>query len=80
MLRLLHKHNPDLKIQHGLGRIANYAYACVGLIPAGFGLVFLFEALQRSSGRSSGVGMGLVFLLLGAFWIWSASPWKAALM
>ena len=80
VLRSLQKHNPQLKIQHGLGRITNYVYASAGLIPVGFGLSFLFEALQYSSGRSFGIGMGLFFLLLGAFWIWSASPWKAAPM
>ncbi|MEO1393667.1 MAG: hypothetical protein AAFV90_12220 [Cyanobacteria bacterium J06634_5] len=32
VLNFLRTNNPSLKIQHGLGKITNYAFACTGLI------------------------------------------------
>lgn len=80
VLKALHTHNPTLKIQQGLGRIANYAFACVGLIPIGGGLSILFDMLKSGEMSGFGIGMGLFLMLLGAFLIWCASPWEAAPM
>ncbi|MEO0888127.1 MAG: hypothetical protein AAFY54_19660, partial [Cyanobacteria bacterium J06648_10] len=49
------------------------------LIPVGFGLSFMLDGLANNFDTFPLV-MGLGFLLLGAFWIWCISPWKAASM
>lgn len=79
VLKSLQVCNPELKIRYGYGRITNYMLACVGLIPVGFGLSFMLDGLANNFDTFPLV-MGLGFLLLGAFWIWCISPWKAASM
>ena len=69
--------NPNLVIKRGLGRIANYAFACIGLIPIGFGLSILIDTLSRGF-TWFGVGMSMFLMLMGVFLIWSAAPWKPA--
>lgn len=79
ILDSLSVHNPSLQIRRGLGRIANYAFAATGLIPIGFGLSFIIDAIKRDF-ETFGIGFGAFFILLGAFLIWCASPWRAAPM
>lgn len=79
VLRSLNTCNPDLKVQHGLGRIANYAFAAIGLIPIGFGLSIMFDGLKRGFDTFPLV-FGGGFALMGVFLIWCASPWQAAPM
>ncbi|MEL6350681.1 MAG: hypothetical protein AAFR58_02850 [Cyanobacteria bacterium J06627_28] len=79
VLRSLNTCNPELKIQHGLGRIANYAFAAIGLLPIGFGLAMIIDGLQRGFDTFPLV-FGGGFALMGVFLIWCASPWQAAPM
>lgn len=78
IVEALQVHNPTLQIQQGPGRAANIAFACVGLIPLGFGLKFIIDALNDGGDSLGfGIGLGLFFLLIAAVVIWGASPWKA---
>ncbi|MGD1864741.1 MAG: hypothetical protein ACFB0D_09310 [Phormidesmis sp.] len=46
-----------------------------GLIPALFGLNFIFQGIKDSSGFA--IGMGVFFILMGWFMAWSFSPGTA---
>ncbi|MEL6553447.1 MAG: hypothetical protein AAFQ63_08315 [Cyanobacteria bacterium J06621_11] len=69
-------HNPALRIRRGFGRIANYAFASIGLIPLGFGLSFIIDAIKHDF-DSFGLGFGAFFILMAIFAVWCASPWKS---
>ena len=59
------------------GSVGAWGLAIVGAGLLLFALIFLFtEVLQNTRGRGFGIGMSAVMGLLGAFLIWSGSPWK----
>ena len=79
VLDSLTTHNPTLSIRRGHGRIANYCFAAIGLIPLGFGLSFIIDAIKDDF-STFGLGFGAFFILMAAFLVWSASPWKPSPM
>lgn len=77
ILNRLQACNPDLGIRYGYGQTTNYIFACIGLIPIGFGLSFLIQAIGDNFDRFPLI-MGLGFILFGIFFVWCISPWKAS--
>ena len=76
VLNALQIHNPSVPIQRGTGQAFNIAFAGIGLIPIGFSLKFFADAVQGGSASGLALGFGIFFILMGAFIIWSASPWQ----
>ncbi len=65
--------NPDLKFTPPPGnQLAMRIGQVSGLIPAGFGLNFIYMGVRDGSGF--GIGMGVFFILLGAFMAFMFSP------
>ena len=79
VLNSLSVHNSSLQIRRGLGRTANYAFATIGLMPLGFGLSFIVDAIKYDF-DTLGLGLGAFFILMAVFLVWSAAPWKSAPM
>ena len=74
LLDSLRLHNSTLTLRRGTGRLFNILFACVGIMPLGFGVSFIIRSFIDGAG-AFGIGLGIFFMLLGAFVIWSASPW-----